>query len=56
MVPEKKIMGRPKTPAYFKKQFRYAGIEKRFLEVVEKMESEYDKNLVLSVLEEMKKT
>lgn len=53
---EEKIIGRPKTPSYSKKQFRYAGIEKRFLEAVGKMESEHDKKIVLKVLESMKKT
>lgn len=48
-------VGRPTVPDYAKKQFRFSGIEKRFLAAVEKMESEHDKKLVLSVLEDMKK-
>lgn len=53
-VQTKKKMGRPTTPAYAKKQFRYSGIETRFLEIVEKMENEYDKKLVLNELQKMR--
>lgn len=52
----KKIMGRPTVPDYAKKQYRFSGIEKRFLAVIENMVNEHDKKLVLSVLEDMKKT
>jgi len=48
-------MGRPTTPHYFKKQFRYSGIEKRFLQALESMKNEHDKKVVLDVLESMKK-
>lgn len=53
-VQTKKKKGRPMTPAYAKKQFRYSGIETRFLEIVEKMENEYDKKLVLNELQKMR--
>lgn len=48
-----KKMGRPTVPKYRKKQYRYASIEKRLLDAIEKMESEHDKNIVRSVLKSM---
>lgn len=50
----KKKIGRPATPDYGKKQFRYNGIEKRFLAAIEEMKNEYDKNIVLDVLKSMR--
>ena len=50
----KKKMGRPCTPEYTKKKFRYANIEKRFSKALEQMKDEHDKAIVLKVLEEMR--
>lgn len=50
---QKKI-GRPETPEYTKKRFRYANIEKRFSKALEQMKDEHDKKIILKVLEEMK--
>lgn len=47
-------MGRPKTPEYRKKRFRFSAIEDAFNDVLENMENERDRKLVLQTLEKLK--
>lgn len=54
MEKEKKVMGRPKVPAYRKKNLRYAGVEDKFNAILHLLGSDKDRKVILNVLEELK--
>lgn len=47
-------MGRPTTPEYRKKRFRFSAIEDTFKEVLGQIENEKDRKLIIATLEKMK--
>lgn len=52
---KKNPVGRPKTPDYRKKNLRYSKVEDLFLRHLKHFENENDRQLVLSVLEKLRK-
>jgi hypothetical protein len=48
--------GRPRTPDYRKEVHRFSRIEDVFLTIVNRMESENDRKLVLEALETIKRS
>ena len=47
-------MGRPRTPEYRKKKFRFSAIEDSFKNVLDKMENQKDRKLIEEVLDKLK--
>lgn len=53
-VKEKRRRGRPRTADYRKKVHRFSKIEDIFLPLIQKLETEKDRKLVLEALEKVK--
>lgn len=51
---QEKKMGRPTTAEYRKKRHRMSRIEDEFIQIIEKMNNENDRKLVLQTLEKLK--
>jgi len=51
---KKSKMGRPKTPEYRKKLLRFSAIEDKFNEVIDQIENEKDRKLIIATLEKMR--
>jgi len=51
---EKNKMGRPRTPEYRKKRFRFSAIEDSFKEILDRMENDSDRKLVMQTLDKLK--
>lgn len=47
-------MGRPKTPEYRKKRFRFSAIEDRFKERMSDFKNDHDRKLVEKILDDMR--